>query len=167
MLGYSLYQEYLTICHAVHKHHHCLIFPPIGEESSMWLLIHTPNPLLVIRNCLNSGRSTFGIQNVLFWPAIQKTSNLPLLALYELNPAVTGRFSSHDDVIKWKHFPRYWPFVREIHRSPVNFPHKGQWHGALMFSLICARMNGWVNYRNCNWFLGVVRMNFGKESPCE
>ena len=20
----------------------------------------------------------------------------------------------HDDVIKWKHFPRYWPFVREI-----------------------------------------------------
>ena len=32
----------------------------------------------------------------------------------------------HDDVIKWKYFPRYWPFVREIHRSPVNFPHKGQ-----------------------------------------
>ena len=48
----------------------------------------------------------------------------------------------HDDVIKWKHFPRYWPFVREIHRSPVNFPHKGQWRGALMFSLICARING-------------------------
>ena len=22
-----------------------------------------------------------------------------------------------DDVIKWKHFPRYWPFVRGIHRS--------------------------------------------------
>ena len=21
---------------------------------------------------------------------------------------------SHDDVIKWKHFPRYWPFVREF-----------------------------------------------------
>ena len=21
----------------------------------------------------------------------------------------------HDDVIKWKHFPRYWPFVRGIH----------------------------------------------------
>ena len=30
----------------------------------------------------------------------------------------------HDDVIKWKHFPRYWPFVRGIHRSPVNSPHK-------------------------------------------
>ena len=53
----------------------------------------------------------------------------------------------HDDVIKWKHFPRYWPFVRVIHRSPVNSPHKGQWRGALMFSLICVGINGWLN--NC------------------
>ena len=52
---------------------------------------------------------------------------------------------NHDDVIKWKHFPRNWPFVREIHRSPVNFPHKGQWRGALMFSLIYAWINDWVN----------------------
>ena len=44
----------------------------------------------------------------------------------------------HDDVIKWKHFPRYWPFVEGIHRSPVNSPHKGQWRGAMTFSLICA-----------------------------
>ena len=55
---------------------------------------------------------------------------------------------SHDDVIKWKHFPRYWPFVRGIHRSPVNSPHKGQWHGAYMFSLICAWITGWVNNRD-------------------
>ena len=120
----------------------------------------------------------------------------------------------HDDVLKWKHFPHYWPFarwryqketfstllaicagnspvpghkgqwrgalmfslfcvwingwvnngeagdlrrylahydvtvvVRGIHRSPVNSPHKGQWRGALMFSLICAWINGWVNNR--------------------
>ena len=53
----------------------------------------------------------------------------------------------HDDVIKWKHFPRYWPFVRGIHRSPVNSPHKGQWRGALMFSLIRVWINGWVNNR--------------------
>ena len=53
----------------------------------------------------------------------------------------------HDDVIKWKLFPRYWPFVRGIHRSPVNSLHKGQWRGALMFSLICVRINGWVNNR--------------------
>ena len=51
----------------------------------------------------------------------------------------------HDDVIKWKPFPRYWPFVRGLPRSPVNSPHKGQWRGALMFSLICVWINGWVN----------------------
>ena len=30
----------------------------------------------------------------------------------------------YDDVIKCNHFPRYWPFVRGIHRSTVNSPHK-------------------------------------------
>ena len=54
---------------------------------------------------------------------------------------------THDDVIRWKHFSRYWPFVRGIHRSPVNSPHKGQWRGALMFSLICVWINVWVNNR--------------------
>ena len=53
----------------------------------------------------------------------------------------------HDGVIKWKYFPRYWPFVRGIHRSSVNSPHKGQWRGAVMFSLICVWINGWVNNR--------------------
>ena len=53
----------------------------------------------------------------------------------------------HDDIMKWKHFPRYWPFVRRIHRSPVNFTHKGQLRGALMFSLICVWINSCVN--NC------------------
>ena len=37
---------------------------------------------------------------------------------------------------KWKHFPRYWSFV-----------HKDQWRGALMFSLIGAWTNHWVNNR--------------------
>ena len=55
--------------------------------------------------------------------------------------------SNHDDAIKWKHFPRYWPFVRGIHWSPVNSLHKGQWRRALMFSLICIWINCWVNNR--------------------
>ena len=54
----------------------------------------------------------------------------------------------HVGVIKWKHSPRYWPFLRGIHRSPVNSPHKGQWRGTLWFSFICALINGWVN--NCD-----------------
>ena len=51
---------------------------------------------------------------------------------------------AHHDVIRWKHFPRYWPLVRGFRRSPVNSPHKGQWRGALMFSVIWAWINGWV-----------------------
>ena len=73
----------------------------------------------------------------------------------------------HDDVIKWKHFPRYWPFVRGIHRSPVNSPHKGQWGGALMFSLICVWINDWVNNseagdlrRYCAHYDVIVMNNF-------
>ena len=54
----------------------------------------------------------------------------------------------HYGVITLKLFPRYWPFVRGIHRSPVNSPHKGQWRGALMFSLICAWTNIWPNNRD-------------------
>ena len=60
---------------------------------------------------------------------------------------IMGLGDLHDDVIKWKYFPRYWPFVRGIHRSPVNSPHKGQWRRTLMFSLICVWINGRVNNR--------------------
>ena len=75
----------------------------------------------------------------------------------------------HDDVIKWKHLPRYWPFVRGIHRSTVNSSHQGQWRGALMFSLICARINGWVNNREagdlrrhrCHYDVIVMTMYLG------
>ena len=56
----------------------------------------------------------------------------------------------HDVILghQMETFPRYWPFVREIHRSPVNSLHKGQWRGALMLSLIYAWINGWVNIRD-------------------
>ena len=47
----------------------------------------------------------------------------------------------------WEHFACYWPFVRGIHLSLVDSPHKGQWSGALMFSLICAWTNGWARNR--------------------
>ena len=50
---------------------------------------------------------------------------------------------------KWS---RYWPFVRGIHQSPVNSPHKGQWRGTLMFSLICYWTNGWVDNREADDF---------------
>ena len=68
----------------------------------------------------------------------------PLSELW-LHMIPLGHMWYHDDVIKWKHFPRCRPLVRGIHRSPVNSPHKGQWRGAMVFALICAWRNGWVN----------------------
>ena len=57
---------------------------------------------------------------------------------------------THDNVIKWKHFPRYWSFVRGIHRSPVNSPHKGQWRGALLFSFEL-RLNKRLSKQSLGW----------------
>ena len=70
----------------------------------------------------------------------------PIAVIIE-DPGLLGKSMWYDDVIKWKKIPRNWPFVRGIHRSPVNSLHKGKWRGALVFSLICASINGWVNNR--------------------
>ena len=57
-------------------------------------------------------------------------------------------YCRYDDIIKWQVLPRYLPFLRGIHRSRVNSPHKGQWRRALIFSVICALTDGWVNNRD-------------------
>ena len=54
-----------------------------------------------------------------------------------------GPVGLHDDVIKWKHFLRYWPFVRGIHRSLVNSPNKGHWRGALLNKRLSKQSWGW------------------------
>ena len=59
----------------------------------------------------------------------------------------------------WRHqietFSASLAFVWGINRSPVNSPHKGQWQGSLVFSLICAWTNGRVN----NGYAGHLRRN--------
>ena len=59
---------------------------------------------------------------------------------------ITG-FNPHDDVIKRKHFPRYWTFVRGFHRSPVKFPLQSPVTRSFDVFFICAWINGWVNNR--------------------
>ena len=81
-------------------------------------------------------------------PTVKVNYNqLVLSIIITCNDICAAYSEHHDDVIKWKHFPRYWPFVWGIHRPRVNSPHKGQWCRALMFSLICTWINGWVNNR--------------------
>ena len=85
-----------------------------------------------------------------FWYITMPIYNqFPVHPVHTISPMKmhVGLVLLHDDVIKWKHFPRYWPFLREIHRSPVNSSHKGQCRGALMFSLLCAWMSAWANNR--------------------
>ena len=47
-----------------------------------------------------------------------ETTSPSLLIESRLTPCKTiiVKKLCHDDVIEWTHFPRYWPFVREIHR---------------------------------------------------
>ena len=80
------------------------------------------------------------------------------------NQTQQGISPKHDDVIKWKHFPRHCPFVRGTHRSPVNSPHKGQWRGALMFSLTCAWINnleaGDLRRHRTHYDISAIRLDF-------
>ena len=46
-------------------------------------------------------------------------------------------------------FPRYWPFVRGIHLSPVNFPHKAS--DAELWCLICA-LNKRLSNQSWGWW---------------
>ena len=81
----------------------------------------------------------------LLYECQRHSNNESLISLY--HTLVHPYFSyclHHDDVIKWKHFSRYWPFVRGD-RWPVNSPHECHRRGAVMLSLICAWTNGWVN----------------------
>ena len=62
----------------------------------------------------------------------------------------TEQIRSHEDVIKWKHFPPNWPFVRGIHRSPVDFPSQGSVTRSfgVFFDLHLNKRswtNGWAN----------------------
>ena len=91
-------------------------------------------------NMIHDFCDIYGLSNLITEPTCHKGDVSALLDVILVT-------SSHDDVIKWKHFLRYWPFAREIHQSPVNSPHKGQWRGALIF-FICIWMNVWVNNRD-------------------
>ena len=125
-----------VVCFTHNGHHHCKKTSPLAIKK-----------LTVCRPA--------DISPALFLTVVQLFDNwrvgmivTDVLASADLQPPCwRWLVGSHDDIVKWKHFPRYWPFVRGIHQSPVNSPYKGQWRGALMFSLICAWINAWVNNR--------------------
>ena len=119
--------------------------PKIGPLGPMF---HTPLKVLAM-----SMRNNTNVKPVhTFWESDHSPQFLLTLgSKMDQKMGLWGPFCTHlwnhDDVIKWKNFPRFWPLVRGIHRSPMNSPHKGQWRGAMMFYLICVWINDLVNTR--------------------
>ena len=127
----------------------------LEEVATALLWLHMSNMCVCVCDLKSSAlmSSALACEHILLWEAppvtITKTKlqwNSGILMECIHSPCMIGG-PYHDDVIKWKHFPHYWPFVRGIHRSQVNSPHKGQWRGVLMFSLVLAWINGWVKNR--------------------
>ena len=77
--------------------------------------------------------------NPSYSPIVNHWSVIPLNNRFVLSTLCTMT-SSNENI-----FRVTVPLWGKIDRSPVNSPYKGQWRGALMFSLIGAWMNGWVN----------------------
>ena len=73
--------------------------PPSCELSDAPFLIHPYSNIFTVMHTLNATR--YG-----------NHQTVPIMCF--------DRIIRHDDVIKWKYCPRYWPFVRGIHRSPVT-----------------------------------------------
>ena len=71
----------------------------------------------------------------------------PVITHHRNSESKSEKPIEHDDVIKWKHFPRYWPFVRGIHRSRWIPRTKVSDAELFMFSLVCVWINNWVNNR--------------------
>ena len=63
------------------------------------------------------------ISSQFWWPLFYHSYVFSSNATFVIDSSLY--FESHDDVIKWKHFPCNWPFVRGLHRSPMNSGHKG------------------------------------------
>ena len=106
------------------------------------LPVYIGNPIVEIRRSYDRLISTMGFPKLVRWHLYIESGSCCSGSLWHKASSI-----HHDDVIKWKHFPRNRPFVRGDSPVPVNSPHKGQWRGALMFSLIYVWINGWVNNR--------------------
>ena len=59
--------------------------------------------------------------------------------------------TKHDDVIKWKHFPHYWPFVWGIHQPPMNSLQERQWWSFDVFFDLC--LNKRLSKHSGGWWV--------------
>ena len=99
--------------------------------------------IIIMPQAALPGRNRFNRQQQKYGTLSHRKSSFIKSMTY--NTQLEWALLTHDDVTKWRQFPRYWPFVCGI---PMNSHHKGQWRGSLIFSLTWAWINDWVNNRD-------------------
>ena len=85
-------------------------------------------------------------------PAVRETplnliTHHPFIYVHILNSLKTGDAKNDVIMMTSSNGNIFRVTVHLYGESPMNSPHKGQWRGALVFSLICTWINGWVNNR--------------------
>ena len=115
---------------------------PIDYLIQCWLIVNSTNRN-TMKYFLNWKRFH---QRKYLWNCLCKVSAILLRSRFW----IIVQMSWHDDVIKWKHFPHYWPFVRGIpgHRW---IPHTKASDAELWcFDL---RLNKWLSKQSGGWNL--------------
>ena len=128
----------------------------LADQTSQAMLGTSPlpissEPLLLVSSYID--RSTKWFSSHLFVLVVNGFIFYPVDPLFHyIRTKKTEPVDLPPDVPWWRHqtetFPCYRPFVWGIHRSSMNSHHKGKWRETLMFSLICACTNSWVNNRD-------------------
>ena len=119
----------------------------------MWLLIHTG-----IRTLTRFTVVSYGVLLPIYFRAISLTlghrtiASVPIKQLWRIWVHQSLKYFgnswfSHNETTMTSSNGNIFRVTGPLCREFTGHPHKGQWRGALVFSLICAWINGWVN--NC------------------
>ena len=76
----------------------------------------------------------------------------PMVKAWLWNTAQSFNMLIHYDIMTWKRFPHYWPFVGRIHRWPVDSPNKGPVTRFFIVSLFVFRLNKLLYKQPSNWW---------------
>ena len=110
---------------------------PEKEEGTEWLLL-VPSTRSKPRPGCAASRS---------WYSYTRPRVGSLFWYTEKRMHACGQY--HNDVMTWKRFPHYWPFVRGIRRSQDSLI-KGKWRGVLTLLFIVS-LNRMLNKRSSCW----------------
>ena len=116
-------------------------------QHRMWMT----SLLRMLSNLLTLWYAGCSSATFLFAKVTAKVSNLPMLYLRCRHASSCLYIGVLVHITWWRHqmetFSALLALCAGNSPVPVNSPHKGQWRGALMFSLIYAWINDWVNNR--------------------